>query len=98
VATDTDTSIAGGFRWRRAVQDAVTECIATNAPFTIDDVWERLGRTEGQTESTARMRAMGWVMRDAARTKRIVKTGATVKGRYSVQGSPVTQWKAGNPS
>lgn len=95
MAALTGQSPASGFRWRRAVTDAIDECIGTGTPFTCDDIWARLGREPGETVPLTNTRAMGWLMREAARSRRIIKTGITVKGRYSTQGSPLTQWKAG---
>jgi hypothetical protein len=94
VAVESDTSIASSFRWRRAVQDAITDCIATNAPFTSDDVWARLGRRQGDPVSMTRKRALACIIRDASQARRIVKTGVTVKGRYSTGRNPVVEWKA----
>lgn len=75
---------------RAACEQALTTVIERGAAFTTDDVIRELGAVYADIREP---RLLGAVIRDAARTKRIVETGNFVtSARVANHGRTVREW------
>jgi DNA-binding GntR family transcriptional regulator len=76
--------------WLNAAQRIVHELVQAGEPFTTDDVWDRLDRMDVHTHEP---RALGAVMRHAARTGLIVNSGLYCKSsRAQNHARPIPRW------
>ena len=74
--------------WKEQALAVVRELAATRRPFTADDVWERLGTTDGTHEPAA----LGPVMLRASRAKWVAKTGRLVPTRHARRHRDLVEW------
>jgi hypothetical protein len=87
-----DAAVAGADEgWLRAAKQELAALIQSRQPWTTDIVWFRL---EALGVETPEPRALGGLIRSAARAGLIVQRGYTPSTRPECHARPVSVWQA----
>lgn len=94
IATDASVATAAGNAdpaWKAVALDAVRRCAVRLREFTVDDVWRELNEA---TATTHDARALGAVMRSAAKAGLVEIGGWRESTRPEAHSRPVRAWRS----